>query len=499
MGRERLPVIVGVGQVVDRPARLEEAKEPLALMEMAARAAAQDCGRPEVLSRLDSLQVVNVICWQYEDAPAMLAQRLGASPRHTAYTAIGGETPQRLVAQAAAAIWRGEMDFCLIVGAEAFHSFMEARRQGLRLPWTPRMPPKRVDDELRPGTNAVEDRHGANMPIRVYPMYENAIRAHLGLSLEEHRQRLGRLCARMTEVAERNPYAWFPVRRTPEEIVTVTPQNRMICFPYPKYMNAIMEVNQGAALILASAEAARALGIPQERWAYVWAATFLKDKWFLSQRPHFHGSLAQELALRRALELCGLTPEEVDMFDFYSCFPSAVQAAMLCLGMDIDDPRPYTLTGGLPCAGGPGNNYCSHSIACAVEALRREPEKRAMVTGMGWYFTKHAAGIYSGRPPAEFRIYDPQEDEERIEAQPSPPLAEEAQGPCTVESYTVVFGRDGEPEEGIVVGRLADGSRFWANVGPDRELLWLMCREEFVGRRGHVRHDRESGRNLFSL
>jgi acetyl-CoA C-acetyltransferase len=498
MDQARLPIIVGVGQVVDRPATLQEAKEPLELMEMAARAAAADTGRPQILARLDSLQVVNIISWAYEDAPGMLAQRLGATPGHTLYSGIGGETPQRLVGKAAAAIWRGEMDVCLIAGAEAMDSFMSARRQGETLPWTPRSTPRQIED-IRVPTNEIEQRHGATLPIRVYPLYENAIRARMGLSLEEHQRRLGLLCARMTEAAAQNPYAWFPIRRTPEEIVTVTPQNRMICFPYPKYMNAIMEVNQGAALILCSVDAARQLGIPQERWVYIWAGTYLTDKWFMSERPSFHGSLAQELVLQRALELAGLSPEEVDMFDFYSCFPSAVQAAMLCLGMDLDDPRPYTLTGGLPYAGGPGNNYCSHSIATAVERLRREPEKKAMITGMGWYFTKHSAGIYSGRPPRTFHPYDPREDEARIAAQPSPPLAEEAQGTGIVEAYTVVFGRDGEPEEGIVVGRLEEGPRFWANVGPDRELLWLMCREEFIGRRGHVRHHKESGRNLFSL
>jgi len=189
----------------------------------------------------------------------------------------------------------------------------------------------------------------------------------------------------------------------------------------------------------------------------------------------------------------------VDMFDFYSCFPSAVEGAMEALGLGLDDPRPLTLTGGLPYAGGPGNNYCSHSIAAAVERLRREREKRALVTGMGWYFTKHAAGVYSGRPPpSAYRPYRPEADAALIEAQESPRLVAEAEGPCTVETYTVAFGRDGEPEEGIVVGRLADGSRFLARAEGDRELLWEMCRREMVGERGRVRHDAAAG-NVFSL
>ncbi|HXG42266.1 MAG TPA: acetyl-CoA acetyltransferase [Dehalococcoidia bacterium] len=497
----RQPVIVGVAQHTNRARDLERALEPLAMMELVARQAAEDAGRPDLLGRLDSLLVVNIISWPYEDAPGLLARRLGIEPPFTYYSGIGGETPQRLVNQVCARILEGRTRLALIVGAEAMHSFMAARRQGVHLPWTPRAVPRRIDEDVRPGNSELEGRYGCNLPIRVYPLFENALRAHLGLSLEEHRQRLGVLCARMTQVAVGNPYAWFPVARSPEEITSVSPQNRMICFPYPKLMNAIMEVDQAAALLVTSVEAARELGVPEERWVYIWSGAHLADRWHISERPCYHRSLAQELALQRALELAGLRPDDVDMFDLYSCFPSAVQTAMEVLGIGLDDPRPITLTGGLPYAGGPGNNYCSHSIAAAVERLRREPDRKALISGMGWYFTKHSAGVYSGRPPQRpYRPYDPAPDAARIEAQEAPPLVEEAEGPATVETYTVIFGRDGEPEEGIVIGRLGDGKgpRFLANTGGDRELLWSMCRQEMVGVRGRVRRD-PSGKNLFSL
>jgi len=497
----RQPVIVGVAQHTQRSRDLERALEPLAMMELVARAAAEDAGRPDLLRWLDSLLVVNVISWPYEDAPGLLARRLGVEPAFTYYSGIGGETPQRLVNLACARVLEGRTRLALIVGAEAMASFMAARRQGVRLPWTPRAVPSRIDDEVRAGNSQLEGRYGCTLPIRVYPLFENALRAHLGLSLEEHRRRLGVLCSHLTEVAAQNPYAWFPQARSPDEITTVSPQNPMVCFPYPKLMNAIMEVDQAAALLVTSVEAARELGLPEERWAYVWSGAHLADRWHISERPCYYRSLAEELVLHRALEMAGLGPDDVDMFDFYSCFPSAVQAAMEAVGMGLDDPRPITLTGGLPYAGGPGNNYCSHSIAAAVERLRREPEKKALVTGMGWYFTKHAAGVYSGQPPHRpYRPYDPGPDAARIEAQECPPLVEEAEGPAVVETYTVVFGRDGEPEEGIVIGRLGHGQgpRFLANTGGGRELLWAMCRQEMVGQRGLVRRD-PAGKNLFSL
>jgi acetyl-CoA C-acetyltransferase len=196
--------------------------------------------------------------------------------------------------------------------------------------------------------------------------------------------------------------------------------------------------------------------------------------------------------------MAGTSVDDIEMFDLYSCFPAAVQLALGALGMKADDPRQLTLTGGLPYAGGPGNNYVSNSIATAVERLRDRPEARALVTGLGWFATKHSAGVYSARPPSgDWLRTDPQVDQAAVEAMDSPPQAPEPAGEATVEAYTVAFGQDGEPEQGIVIGRLAGGERFIANTPVDRELMLSMTREEFVGHKGSVRHDSATGRNVF--
>lgn len=502
MSADNYPVIIGVGQYVNRSEDLADAREPLEMMVTAARAAEADAGVPGLLSRIDSLQVVNIISWPYADAPGLLAERLGAQPAHTLYSSIGGETPQRLVNETAERIARGETRLALLAGAEAMHSFRLARARGVHLPWTPRAAPRSMVGDMRPGTNEIESRHGATVPIRIYPLFENALRAHLGLSIEEHRQRLGRLCARLSAAVADNPYAWFPQPRTAQEIITTGPENRMICFPYPKLINAIMEVDQAAALLMTSAGAAREMGVPRDRWVYLWGCGDLVDKWFISERANYHSSPALAGAAGRALEMAGLSVDDIALFDFYSCFPSAVQLALGALGLSPEDPRPLTVTGGLPYAGGPGNNYCTHAIAAMVERLRRDPKAFGMVTGLGWYVTKHSAGIYRAEPPrGEWRRADPREDQARIDAMESPPLAPEADGPAVIETYTVAFDREGQPEQGIVIGRLeADGRpRFIANTEPDRELLWAMTREEFVGRRGRVSHDAGSGRNVFRL
>ncbi len=494
------PVIVGVGQLTNRPRSVEDAIEPVEMMAGVARAAEADTGVAGLLSQVDSVQVVNILSWAYPDAPGLLAARLGARPAHKLYSTVGGETPQRLVNETAEAIAGGRLRLALLAGAEALESRRLARRANARLPWPVRGNPEHVAGDQRPGFAEAEARHGATLPTRMYPLFENAIRAHAGSSIPEHQQHLGRLCARFAAVAAGNPYAWFPAARTAEEIAAVGPQNRMVCFPYPKLMNAIIEVDQAAAVIVTGAATARELGIPEERWVYLRGCGDANDKWFVGERLNYYSSPAIRAATSRALGMAGIGADDVTMFDLYSCFPSAVQLALEALGVPPDDHRPLTVTGGLPYAGGPGNNYVMHSIAAMVERLRERRDDYALVTGLGWFATKHSAGVYSARSPrGEWRRTPPADDQQRLDAMQSPPLIEAADGPAVVETYTVAFSREGAREQGIVVGRLDGGigARFFANTEADPALLSSMTQEEFVGRRGRVSHDPATRKNLF--
>ena len=201
-------------------------------------------------------------------------------------------------------------------------------------------------------------------------------------------------------MAADNPHAWIRTARTPDEIVTPTPANRMVSFPYPKLCTANMQVDQGAAFIVCSVAAARAAGVAEERWVFPLAGADGNDHWFISERPELHRSPAIRLAGAAALQQAGLDIDDIAFVDLYSCFPAVVQMAANELGLAIDDPdRPLTLTGGLTFGGGPGNNYTSHGIARAVGALRGAPGSAALVTGLGWYATKHSIGVYASRPP----------------------------------------------------------------------------------------------------
>lgn len=495
------PVIVGVGQLTNRIKSLDEAIEPAEMMARVARLAAEDAGSRDLIWKIDSLQVVNILSWQYPDAPGLLAEKLGIAPPHQLYTAVGGNTPQMLVNQTSEAVVNGEIKLALLIGAEAGATRSMTRKQNAHLPWNVRGTPENVVGDTRIGFNDAEARHGAVAPIRVYPLFENAIRAHLGQTIDAHQHYVAELCSRFTQVAAKNPYAWFPAARTPEEIETISPENRWVCFPYPKRMNAIMEVNQSAAVLLTGSETAKELGIPEEKWVYVHGGGEANDKWFVSDRVNYHRSPAIKAATSRALSQAKVTVDDIDFFDLYSCFPSAVQMGLDALGLTTDEPRDLTVTGGLPYFGGAGNNYVMHSIATTVERLRKNPEQKALVTALGWFATKHAAGVYSGMPPkGDWIRTDPQIDQATVEAMESPAFAAEANGAATIETYTVAFGRDGEPEMGIVIGRLNDGTRFFANTPADKDLLWSMTRDEFVGRPGRIEATEDGGvtRNVFT-
>ncbi len=493
------PIIVGVGQITNRSVDAATAKAPLELMEIAAKRAEMDAGAGALLANVDSVQAVGVLSWPSADPAVDLAARLEARPAETLYTTIGGNTPQSLVNETAERIVRGDVRLALLAGADAVHSLRLAAKRGEQLSWADRGQPKTNWGDGRPGSNELEGRHGATMPIHFYPLFENALRAQQRRSIEAHQRHVSELWATFAAVARDNEYAWFRDGKPAEEIATVSPTNRMVCFPYTKYMNAMLEVDQGAALLMTSTSVARELDIPEERWVYLLGCGDAVDNWFISERTNYHSSPAIRAAGNRALSMAGVGIDDVAYFDLYSCFPSAVQLGRDALGIGPEDPRPLTVTGGLAYFGGPGNNYTMHSICQMVELLREDGERTGLVTGLGWYATKHAVGVYGARPPAgAWERTDPAVDQAALDKIARPEVIDAADGPATVETYTVVHDREGRPQQGIVIGRLRDERRFVANTPDDIALLESMTAREFVGEQGTVHHDASTNTNTFT-
>ena len=503
----RTPVVVGVGQVstpADAGLAAADRPEPLELMTAALRAAVEDCdgvaaggsapAGSALLRRADSLRVVAPLGWHAVNPALAVASALGyepgSEPAQLMVSAVGGNSPQALMHDACRAISRGDRDVVLVTGAEAMYARALARRDPAKpwLEWASQpegTPAPEVYGVQKPGASELEMNRGVILPVHAYPLLENALRAANGWTLEAHAARIGALWSRFSEVAAGNPDAWIRKARTPAEIVTPSAGNRMVSFPYPKLCTANMQVDQGAGYIVCSVEAARSAGVPEDRWVFPLAGADANDHWFLSQRAELHRSPAIRLAGAAALALAGIGIDDVTAVDLYSCFPAVVQIAASELGLAVDDPsRPLTLTGGLTFGGGPGNNYTSHGIARAVGALRATPDTVALVSGLGWYATKHSLGLYASRPPeggdGPFAWRDVQPE---VDALPECEVDETATGPVRVETYTVAFDRDGLPERGIVACRTAAEARAWGNI-TDADTLAQLCVEEGIGRRG---------------
>jgi acetyl-CoA C-acetyltransferase len=488
---ERNPLLVGAGQIVDHAEDPTAGLEPLRLMEEAVRRALADAhADPALLARVDTVAVVNVICHDYGDAAGLLAERLGSHPTRTIYTTLGGNTPQSLVNHLCDEIAAGRSELALVAGAEAWNTMRRISKLGRPAGWTaPRPMTTAPWGDPRPGVSAYEARHGIAQPIVTYPMVDNAFRAARGLSLADHHRELADFSAHCAAIAAQNPYAWFRDGKDAATLGTVTPENRMVGFPYPKFMNAILDVNQGAALLLASESTARRLGIPSERWVYPWAGADVTELWFMQDRVDYHSLPGVRRAGAELFETVGFGIDRIRHLDLYSCFPIAPRLSAAMLGLSPDDPRPLTLTGALPWFGGPGSNYATHAIATAIERLRAERDTFALTHALGWNLTKHALAIYGGAPPPRGWRRAATGVQAWVDALPHPELVETTEGPASIETYTVIHGREGDPHRGAVIGRSTDGRRFLAVVRGDRSVLEAMEQSEQVGRRGTVRHD----------
>ena len=102
-------------------------------------------------------------------------------------------------------------------------------------------------------------KHGLTGAAVQYGLLDNARRGRLGLSVADYRLQMAELFAPMSKIAAKNPFSSSPVERSVEEIVTVTDDNRMICYPYPRLLVARDQVNQGAAAVMMSVDAAQSM------------------------------------------------------------------------------------------------------------------------------------------------------------------------------------------------------------------------------------------------
>lgn len=469
---DNTPVVIGVGQYSERVG--EPGYAALSYMDLGGRALAAaiaDTGASGgVAGAIDTLAAIRAFEMSRpgrvppfgapNNVPRALAKRVGANPARAILTTTGGQTNQQLVGEFASAIAAGESRCAVIVGSEAISTVLALTSKGETPDWS-----EEIEGDFEDQGFGVEELmepalflHGASGAIPLYALAENARRHRLGMGLEAYRLEIGRLFAPFTKVAAANPHSAAPVERTAEELATVTDRNRIVAEPYPRMTVARDQVNQAAAVIVASAGLARELGVPEDKWVHihaVTAATELK----LSQRPDLAGNPASLASVEAALARAGKSIGDMRYLDFYSCFAIPVFNQCDHFGLAVDDPRGLTLTGGLPFFGGAGNNYSAHAIAEAVQRVRADRGSFALVGANGGWMSKYATGIYSTEPADwsgndRFAVLPKATDKVQV--------AKASVEAATVETYTINRGPRGA--EAIFIGRSDAGERVVGNA-----------------------------------
>ncbi len=487
----RTPVIVGVGQFtenIDDPGY--RGMSAVELATEAARAALTDTGADKQ-AVAEAIDVV-VGLRQFEisgpmpaklgksnNYPRSVMQRLGAQPARVVIEPVGGQGPQKLVTEFGGAIAGGDADVVMIIGSEPGSTARYFADRDDKPDFT-----EHIDGQLEDRGHQIYRYiseymivHGLTGAPVQYGLMDNARRGRLGCGVADYRRQMAELLAPFSKIAAKNPFSSSPVERSVEEISTVTDDNRMISDPYPRLLVARDQVNQGAAAVMMSVDAARRLGVPEEKWVYLHGHSDMVEQQLL-ERVDLGASPATVLAAQEALRVAGIGVDDIATFDLYSCFPFPVFVMCEALGIDGDDPRGLTLTGGLPYFGGPGNSYSLHGIAETVCEMRDKPGVFGFVGANGGTASKYSVGIYSTLP-SEWRCDRSEAINDEIAALPTVTVTEEADGPATVETYSVRY--DWPVRTGVIVGRLvADGSRFLA-ITEDEDLVGLMSDGDPLG------------------
>lgn len=494
IGPDRIPVIVGVGQINDRPNDPEDGLDPVGLMAAALRKADEDAGSGW-LADCDSLAVVSQIAWpQLNPVDGKLAEALGIEPPHREQTAMpNGDSPIRLLHEAANRIGAGEAKVCAVVGAEALRTAAKLAAAKRAAEGNTKKP-----NALRDASHRVKkgyaQSHGLTIPVDVYPLYENALRAKLGQSLAEGQAESGVIWSGFSQVAAANENAWIRDAVSAEEVVTPSDSNRPIAFPYTKLQVANSSVNQGAGFLVTSLAEVQRRGVPDGRIVHIgYGAAAHEDDHFLKRKTYDH-SPSLEVSIAKTMELNGIKAADLDHVELYSCFPCVPKLARRVLDWPLE--KPMSVFGGLTFGGGPIGNYMSHAVASMVDVLR-ETGGKGLLFANGGYATHNHTILVSSEPldvsfPQDFD-FQAEADEKRGEI---PPLDKDYTGPATIETYTVHYGRDGSVKMGTVVATTPEGARTLAIVPATEEATIAFLTDgkaEPVGTAGTISREDDLG------
>lgn len=507
------PIIVGVGQTVEQvPSDLQQCSSHADLAAIASRAAIEDVDAKGILNAIDAIVCTRTFSdsgpalgaqfGKPNNFPRAVAKRLDIQPKHAYYEQSGGQSPQKLVNEFCEKLHAGEHELVLLSSGEAIANMKAATREKASLNWNETYNEQVEDRGINGGSRLIttpEFLHKIFLPMQFYAFMEQARCAESKLDAKNYIIDMAMRIADLSKVAANNPYAMFPKSYEVADLAKVDAENPMIQGLYPKNMIAKDSVNMGAAIVLTTVGKAEELGIDQSKWVFLHGYADTQEK-VLLERPNLAHSTAMKSALESALASSKLSANDIDFFDIYSCFPIVVSEACNILGIEKNDSRPLTQTGGLPFFGGPGNSYSTHAIASLVETLRANPERMGMIYANGGWMSKHSTGIYSTKAPEQgWQASCSLAAQQQVDAEPAQETTNFPEGEAVLESFTINYMK-GQPVNSIIIGRLKDSQkRFYAtNAFKDIETLTEILTKNKIGETIYVATHPRGNRYAFS-
>lgn len=514
---DNTPIIVGVGQVTEQvPADIVLASSHADLAGQAARVALEDaCGGSGYEALANTIDVIAGVrtfadsrpTWACpfggsNNFPRSVGLRIGANPKHAVYELVGGQSPQKLVGEYFAKLHAGDCRMVLLAGGEAMANIKAARKQQVQLDWSETVAGQLEDRGTTDGNplfTHLEFEHNVMQPMQFYGLMESARRGSKQQDQASYNRAMGDVFAKLSDVAANNPYAMFQQRYDAETLLTPSDNNPMLVAPYTRHLVAKDGVNQAAALLLTTVGTARQLGIDETNWVYLHGYADTQERVML-HRAHIGHSRAMQQSLSGALAAADKNSDGIAHFDIYSCFPIVVSEACDILGIEKDDPRPLTQTGGLAFFGGPGNNYTMHGIASLVDTLRADPGSFGMAYGNGGWMSKHSTGVYSTVPPSvPWQPCDSSALQRVVDDDPRPEIDYTPEGEAILEAYTVNYIK-GTPLNSVVIGRLTHNQKRFYAINPlaDADTFAETLAGDCLGKTIYVAADPKGNRYAYS-
>ena len=427
------PVLIGVGSLQQKGS-FDELDEALILMEKVTLEAIKDTEAPGIREYIDEIQVPKGY-WAYRDPGKWIAERHGFSNAKTSVTKIG-VLQQNLINSACKKIINGDIRASLIVGGEARFKIIQALKEGKDFNETQLN--KNPDNYVKAKEELYvpeEIEALGMMAVGYYAVLESALRYKTKRTLKDHEIYLGDCYERFSNIASKNSHAWNQKRFLSDEIRIPTNKNQRIAYPYNKLHNSSWNVNQASALILTSEEVADSLNVPKSKRVYPLVSSETNHMIGVIQRPDLTAPIGLKLAADYLLETAEKNNIYPTLYELYSCFPIAVQ--LFAKALNVNDGIEQTVTGGMPFAGGPLNNYMLHSTIQIVMKIREKNDEVGLVTCVSGMMTKQALAIWGKDPMVDFESKDVTKQAAKLEM--PVPMSQLTNGEATSIGCTVLY------------------------------------------------------------